>query len=243
MGFTEKGREAIKIILEKYPNGGEFKAKDAGVAAKTLTCLVQEGYLMKKDTKPITYIFTNECKQKVFEDLSAWKSFEPYSMEEFTYQTGLSYVELVEYLTNKYGRVTGAYFCNEAMKGQNKKISRSSEGLEIHHIMEDRAIMLCDSKYAQQSPWEYQLPHNLVYCNIFEHLLLHIRIVLECDFEHFKPLRLLPGVGGIGYLYNKIQLCKYTDNISYLEFEEIYKDLMEKVQNTELYQIYENNEG
>lgn len=239
MGFTEKGREAIKVILEKYPDGGKFRAKDIGVATQTLSCFVREGYLIKEDTKPITYIFTNECKQKVIEDLSAWKSFRPYSMEEFTYQADLSYTKLVEYLANKYGRVTGAYFCNEAMKGQNKKILRSSEGLEVHHIMEDRAVQLCTSIYAQQSPWEYQLPHNLVYCNVFEHLLLHIRIVLECDFKLFKPLRMFPGVGGIDHIYNKIKIQSYKEKISYESFNKIYNMLMEKVQNTELYCEYQ----
>ena len=42
--------------------------------------------------------------------------------------------------------------------------------------MEDRAIMLSNKKFASQCPYEWQYPNNLVYCDLLEHLFLHILI-------------------------------------------------------------------
>lgn len=91
----------------------------------------------------------------------------------------MSYSDLVEYLLWKYGKVEGDYFVTEACKTKNKKITRANEGLIVHHIDEDKAIMLSDTRWAVANPFEYQKADRLVYCNIMEHLILHIKIVEE----------------------------------------------------------------
>lgn len=98
---------------------------------------------------------------------------------EIEKQLSMSYSDLVEYLLKKYGKVDGDYFVTETCKSKNKKISRGSEGLVIHHIDEDKAIMLSNPRWAIANPFEYQKADRLVYCNIMEHLILHIKIVEE----------------------------------------------------------------
>ncbi|MGL6125000.1 MAG: hypothetical protein ACRC1F_00730 [Metamycoplasmataceae bacterium] len=93
------------------------------------------------------------------------------------------YLEVVEELQKKYGRVPGDYFANENMLSQNTKIKRSNEGLVIHHIDEDKEYNLSSPKQAQQHSFSYQKADRLVYCNDLEHLLLHIKIVEETEQE------------------------------------------------------------
>lgn len=88
----------------------------------------------------------------------------------------MSYDELVDYLLDKYGPAESDYFCNESCRSRNIKISRSSEGLECHHIDEDKAAKLSDPKCAIFYPYEYQKANRLVYCNVLEHLMLHMKI-------------------------------------------------------------------
>ena len=94
-------------------------------------------------------------------------------------ELNMTYKELVEHLLKKYGPSEYDYFSNESCKSRNPKISRTSEGLYCHHIDEDKAILLSKDKFAKISPWEYQKADRLVYCNVLEHLILHIKIVEE----------------------------------------------------------------
>lgn len=91
----------------------------------------------------------------------------------------MSYDELVDYLLKKYGPAKYDYFYNANCKSRNPKVSRTKEGLYCHHIDEDKAIMLSMTDYAILNPFEYQKADRLVYCNILEHLLLHIKIIQE----------------------------------------------------------------
>ena len=91
----------------------------------------------------------------------------------------MKYSELVEYLLKKYGPAKYDYFCTESCKSKNHKVSRTNEGLYCHHIDEDKAIMLSNDSYAIKNPYEYQKAERLVYCNVLEHLILHIKIVEE----------------------------------------------------------------
>lgn len=58
-------------------------------------------------------------------------------------------------------------------------MSRANEGLECHHIDENKYRKLSDKMVAQMRPFECQKASRLVYCNILEHLLLHLHIILE----------------------------------------------------------------
>lgn len=194
MSFTPKGLSAIKAILAKYREGERFYASDIGYAGGTLTALAKDGYLIREQGKKISYYYTSKEKAKTLNELP--KEFSEYTNEEFFAQTKMSYAELVAYCKDKYGAVTGNYFCTEEMRSENPKIKRGSEGLYIHHIYEDRAVMLGNPLVAHKHPWEYQEGKNLVYCNIAEHLLLHIAIVEEMTIAKIKDYGCFPGVGG-----------------------------------------------
>ena len=151
--------------------------------------------------------------------------------EEVNKELAMSYNELVDYLIKKYGRVSGDYFVNESCKTKNNKITRSKEGLLIHHIDEDKAIMLSDSKWAVNNPFEYQKADRLVYCNILEHLILHIKIVEE---PKPKGARILEdqGIGGavnficpqLNDFYNGYEYKRETDKIKFSLVADNFED-------------------
>lgn len=111
------------------------------------------------------------------------------NLNEYKKIKELQYDDYLKYLKEKYGIPKKSYFCNDTFKSKNK-ISRTDEGLFVHHDREDSAIMLSDSYYAKDNPFEWQLPENLTYCDYLEHFLLHILV-----FEKTKNNKL--GVGGI----------------------------------------------
>lgn len=201
MAFTEKGLSAIKIIITK-PLGSSFSAKEIGCAPATMTALCKDGYVQRHDTKPVSYSVTETNMKKIQEDMPK-TDYEKYSELEFTQQKSLNYPQLCEYLINKYGKVSGSYFCTPEMKSQNTKIRRANEGLVVHHIKEDTSIMLCNRHFAQDLPWEWQCGENLVYANIFEHALLHMKIV-EQLLAGTEPLTNMSQIVGIGGLENYI---------------------------------------
>ena len=112
----------------------------------------------------------------------------------------MSYHELVQFLINKYGPSKYDYFTNEYCTIKNKKVTRTSEGLFCHHIDEDKAILLSNSEYASQNPFEYQKANRLVYCNFLEHLLLHILIFEEPKNIHANRDEIQGICGAIFYL-------------------------------------------
>ena len=114
--------------------------------------------------------------------------------EELYYELTLSYHDLVRHLINKYGPAQFNYFCTSELKSKNSKVSRTGEGLYCHHIFEDRGIDLSNRERAKLQPLEWQNKENLVYCNLFEHLILHIKI----DILRQKKRFLFPGeIGGL----------------------------------------------
>lgn len=117
--------------------------------------------------------------------------------QEITKLRSYSYSKLCKYLINKYGPVNGSYFVNCNCKTKNEKIKRTNEGLFIHHVYESKAIMLSHSEYALKFPFEWQEGNNLVYCNYFEHFLLHFAIVKEFMKEETKQSKMAVGIGGL----------------------------------------------
>ena len=241
MAFTEKGLVAIKTIMENYTEEASFTAADLKVAPATLTSLAKDGYLIRQNTKPVSYVCDAGCRERINSDFP--KEFKPYSKEELKRQTKMTYSELVDYCINKYGRVSGPYFCTPEFKSTNSKIKRGDEGLYVHHIKEDSAIMLSHPAYAREQPWDYQMPHNLVYCNIFEHLLLHICIVHEYEEVKMQNSQVLPGIGGImNYIYPILE-GEYEDmgsfdtieNISYIQYKKIIRPMIKDIKKTSLY--------
>lgn len=107
------------------------------------------------------------------------------------------YDDLCDYLRNKYGEVDGPYFINENCATKNEKIKRTDEGLFIHHVFENKVVMLSHFEYAIQYPFAWQEGRNLVYCNYFEHMLLHLAIVKEFLKTEAKKTKMAVGIGGL----------------------------------------------
>ena len=108
---------------------------------------------------------------------------------------GSSYADIVKYLLKKYGVAKHDYFKDTACTTKNPLVSRTSEGLYCHHIDEDKAIMLSNDAYAAANPFDYQKADRLVYCNLLEHLILHIKIAAEPRNADANENE-LPGIGG-----------------------------------------------
>lgn len=137
--------------------------------------------------------------------------------QEIKNDLNLTYDELVSHLLLKYGGAKYDYFCTESCKSKNKKISRTSEGLFCHHIDEYKAILLSKDEYAVKNPFEYQRAERLVYCNVLEHLILHIKIVEEHNDIH-EDLKDIAGIGGAArYLVPQI-----NDFFNGYEFQKEY---------------------
>lgn len=107
----------------------------------------------------------------------------------------MSYDEYVESLLEKYGPVPNDYYRNEVCLTRTGN-TRTREGLIIHHIDEDKEAGLSSMwKYRNpfSMPEEYQKVDRLVYCNLVEHLLLHMKI-LEKELTRIVPERRVDNV-------------------------------------------------
>jgi len=95
-------------------------------------------------------------------------------LNEYKKVENLNYIEYCDYLQDKYGIGLCDYMRPNWTK--NPKITRTKEGLYAHHKYENCAIMLSHPEYAMNNPYEWQKKENIVYCNLLEHLYLHILI-------------------------------------------------------------------
>lgn len=164
---------------------------------------------------------------------------------EIKNQLKMTYDELVDYLLKKYGPAQYDYFCNESCKSKNSKVSRTNEGLYCYHIDENKAILLSNDKFAVNNPFEYQKANRLVYCNVLEHLILHIKIVEEPKNENANQME-IQGIGGAvcficpqindyfngyefkqQYLINIFSLIENNFN-DYIDILEYFLDVVEK---------------
>ena len=119
------------------------------------------------------------------------------SMDGLSYYESLlklDYNNLVQFLLQQYGKAKHNYFKDTNCTTKNPQVTRTSEGLYCHHIDEDKAIMLSNDKFAAANPFEYQKANRLVYCNLLEHLLLHVKIAENPNAQANENE--LPGIGG-----------------------------------------------
>ena len=114
------------------------------------------------------------------------------NLEEYNKVKDFTYLKYCDYLQNKYG----IGVCDYMTKAYNKKpkISRSKEGLFVHHKFEDHAILLSNKRFAMANPFEWQLAENMVYCDYLEHLLLHV-LICENPAKDKNKLEAV-GIGG-----------------------------------------------
>ena len=117
------------------------------------------------------------------------------TVSQYEQMLSMPYNEIIKFLLKKYGVAKHDYFTDRECTLKNKLVSRTAEGLFCHHIDEDKAIMLSNDEYAARNPFEYQKKNRLVYCNLLEHLLLHVKIAEEPRNPDANENE-LPGIGG-----------------------------------------------
>ena len=115
------------------------------------------------------------------------------NLSEYNIVKKYNYLEYCDYLQDKYGMGLCDYMRPSWTK--NSKISRTKEGLYAHHKYEDHAIMLSHPEYAKNNPYEWQKKENIVYCDLLEHLLLHILICENPSNDKNKCE--MVGLGGV----------------------------------------------
>ena len=113
----------------------------------------------------------------------------PMTREDIEKQMAMNYDDQVAYLLKKYWPAEGDYFLDDTLYIKNKEITRTSEGLECHHIDENIIPTLSDVSVAKQHSFDYQRKDRLVYCNLMEHLLLHIKIGRSRFYENHADMR------------------------------------------------------
>lgn len=105
------------------------------------------------------------------------------------------YKSAIAYLLKKYGECDDDYYQeksyyrylnNEIKRITKGKYSRAKEGLECHHIFENKYIDISNSNAIKEFKYPYyiQKKENLVYCDIFEHFILHTLIIKETEGEY-----------------------------------------------------------
>ena len=112
---------------------------------------------------------------------------------EYNKVKNLNYLEFVSYLINKHGAVKYNYMTKSWNKNSN--CTGTKNGLLVHHVFEDHAIMLSNKTHAMNNPYEWQKAENLVFCDYLEHLYLHILICESPSIERNKNEAV--GIGGV----------------------------------------------
>lgn len=69
-----------------------------------------------------------------------------------------------------------------------------------HHIDENKAIKPSKPEFAIKNLFAYQKADGLVYCDILEYLILHIKIIVE-------PKGKIIGIGGAALICSQINNC------------------------------------
>ena len=136
----------------------------------------------------------------------------------------MNYDEQIEYLLKKYGAAQFDYFISEDNLTKNRSISRTAEGLECHHIDENIIPTLSDPDIASIYSYDYQRKDRLVYCNLLEHLLLHIKIGQDRYYENHKTMKVNRSINelithGVNMLSKQINRL-YQDNDSKIRWEQ-----------------------
>ena len=115
------------------------------------------------------------------------------NMQEYEKVKNYTYLEYCDYLQKKYGIGLNNYMSENWIK--SNKVTRSKEGLYVHHKYEDHAVMLGNPKNAKNNLYEWQMKENLVYCDLLEHLFLH---QLICEYPAVnKNENEQVGIGGV----------------------------------------------
>lgn len=150
--------------------------------------------------------------------------------EEIKNELGMTYEELQCYLVEKYGSAKYDYFHTTECKSKNKKITRTSEGLYCHHMDEDKGGNLGNPVQAATQPFAWQRKERLVYCNILEHLILHIKIAVLRQKKMFDTPRNIADfftTGGIYWICEIINDMFMSDGTNVAWMKRCYEEIRE----------------
>ena len=142
------------------------------------------------------------------------KGIKDYYMNFYTLAQS-DYFKACKNLQDKYGLPAKPYFKMDSngdfYKSKAGKIQKDgsitrwkADGLQIHHIreIEPNSKLISKEECAEKCPFEYQMPNELCYCNVLEHLILHIAIEKIYDPD-------TPSFGSISIYNNHLSLsCK-----------------------------------
>lgn len=158
--------------------------------------------------------------------------------KEIENQLITDYKNMIKLLNIKYGKVEGNYFLTESCKSKNQKITRTKEGLFVHHVYGYIENHLSYRNIAYKFPFEYQKANQLVYCDYLEHLILHLKIG-EIKKEYHHDLSIGEMIKELILIYSgKIFKINYKINIANKikdysdQFLEILKKSDNKIINT-----------
>ena len=112
------------------------------------------------------------------------------NMEEYNKVKDMDYLKYCDYLQDKYGIGLDDYMTPGFTK--KKGVTRTKEGLFVHHKRENEGILLSYPNIAKHYPYEYQKKENLVYCDYLEHILLHV-LIYKYPANYTAAL----GIGGV----------------------------------------------
>ncbi|CAD2077021.1 hypothetical protein [Jeotgalicoccus meleagridis] len=148
-------------------------------------------------------------------------------LNEYLSLLELTYTEAVQYLLSKYGPATVDYYSEQSyerfLRGEIKSItkrkySRTQEGLYCHHIDENKFENLSNINFIRVNkyPFKYQTKDRLVYCDLFEHLILHTLIAKETlgkfglrgYFSYIEPIIKEWYIDGIDPKIIYMKICK-----------------------------------
>lgn len=181
--------------------------------------------------------------------------------EKYEYYSKLmdmSYDEAISTLIDKHGTVIDNYYVeksyNRFLEGEIKnptkgKFSKTNEGLFCHHILENKFKNISDKNYISkhQYSYEYQTKEYLVYCDLIEHMILHVLITKETDgengvnglCEYLKPMVIDFYIMDIE---PNIKWLKLTKERAFLPKDQVYNLLIkvdEMLKDVEIYNFIE----
>ena len=165
--------------------------------------------------------------------------------------------QVIILLNKQYGEVTDNYYkeksYNKFLNGEIKsiskgKFSKTKEGLYCHHVFENKYDNLSNANFIShyKYPFDYQKKENLVYSDLFEHLILHTLIAKESNGIHGLAgyfAFILPNVEEwyINEIDPGLEWQKNCKEKAYLSKEYVQKILLEidnKINITDMYKLY-----
>jgi hypothetical protein len=214
--YTEEIRNSIRNLNDKELTSKEWEKRFIEISEKKSK---ETNQRIAKEPALLAHL----------EELKTTKQW-GMSIEEYNRVKDFTYSEYCDYLQTKYG-IGLCDYMTENFKCINKKCSRVSDGLYAHHRYEDCASLLCNKERASLYPFEYQKAQNIVYCNLLEHLFLHILI---CEYPNPVNKDDILGSGGVLNFFVPQLNDFYTGWIPKLDWQFICLNIVKENKDTYL---------